>query len=183
VLLQVNSVKELQLVPVGQISVMQLHEFEAPILQVLGVESYVGKASLGPPTFAFNKDRGQFHSTAILRRLLSVKDAGAMRILGVTDADLFVPDTPFLFGESDRESHAGVVSIARLRGDTEIARRRVVTEVLHQTGHLIGLSYCEDARCIMANAQSLSEAERRLPQLCNNCKNELQRVRKQGGFL
>ncbi len=176
-------IKELQLVPVGQVSVMQLHEYEAPILQVLGVESYVGKTTLGPPTFAFNKDREQYHSTAVLRRLLSGKDPGALRILGVTDADLFIPDTPFLFGESDRESHAGVVSIARLRGDTEVARRRVVTEVLHQTGHLIGLSYCEDTRCVMANAQSLSEAERRMPQLCNNCKNELVRVRKQSGFL
>ncbi len=177
------SVKELQLVPVGQVSILTLHEFEAPILQILGVESYVGKAALGSPTFAFNKDRGQYHSTAVLRRQLAVKDAGALKILGVTDVDLFVPDTTFVFGESDRESHAGVVSIARLRGDTEIARRRVVTEVLHQTGHLIGLSYCEDSRCVMANAQSLSEAERRLPQLCNNCRNELTRVRKQSGFL
>ena len=86
------AVKELQLVPVGPVLGTFLKELEAPIAQVLGVEAYLGKATLGQPTFAFNKDRNQYHTTAIMRRLLTLKDPGAPLIIGVADVDLFVPE-------------------------------------------------------------------------------------------
>jgi archaemetzincin len=170
--------KELQLVGVGAVTPVALRDLEGPIQQVLTIGSYLGKVLLGTPTYAFNKDRGQYHTTAIMRRLLTIREPGTPYILGVTDVDLFTPDTPFVFGEADRDSHVAIFSLARLKGDTESARRRVVVEATHQAGHLVGLSYCEDPRCVMSLATSLPEAERRQAALCNNCKNELLRIRR-----
>lgn len=172
------AVKELQLVPVGPVLGVFLKELEAPIAQVLGVTAYVGKALLAQPAFAFNKDRNQYHTTAIMRRLLTLKDMGTPLIIGVADVDLFVPDSPFVYGEADRESHAAVMSLWRLKGEGEAWKRRTFVEAVHQAGHLVGLSYCEDARCAMYLATTITDAERRQLHLCNNCRNELAKIRR-----
>jgi archaemetzincin len=172
------AIRELQLVPVGGVPTDFLKELEPPIAQVLGVTAYVGKALLPQPTFAFNKDRKQFHTSAILRRLLTVKEMGTPLIMGVVDVDLFTPDSPFVYGEADREAHASVMSLSRLKGEGEAWKRRTFVEAVHQAGHLIGLSYCEDARCAMFMATTITDAERRQLHLCNNCRNELSKIRR-----
>lgn len=170
--------KELQLVAVGNVAVGFLKELEVPISQVLTVNVYLGKTMMPAPAYAFNKDRSQYHSTAIMRRLLTVRDSGTPLIMGVTDVDLFVPDSPFVYGEADRESHVAVMSLHRLKGDGEAWKRRTFIEAVHQAGHLIGLSYCEDVRCAMFLATSITDAERRQMHLCNNCRNELVKLRR-----
>jgi archaemetzincin len=172
------AVKELQLVPVGPVQGVFLKELEAPIAQVLGVAAYVGKPLLAQPGFAFNKDRNQYHTTAIMRRLLTIKDVGTPFIIGIADVDLFVPDSPFVYGEADRESHAAVMSLWRLKGDGDAWKRRTFVEAVHQAGHLVGLSFCEDARCAMYLATTITDAERRQLHLCNNCRNELVKIRR-----
>ena len=121
-----------------------------------GREAQVGKVALSRPDYAFNKDRSQYHCNAILRRLVTLLEPRQSMVLGVTDVDLFVPDSAFVFGEADREAHAAVVSTAKLRAgvSADQLRRRVQVEGVHQAGHLLGLSYCEDARCMMFFAQS-----------------------------
>lgn len=173
------AVKELQLVPVGPVLASFLRELEAPIMQVLGVTAYVGKGLLPQPAFAFNKDRNQFHSNAIMRRLLTVREPGALMVLGIVDVDLFVPDSQFVYGEADRESKSGVFSTFRLKTENqELLKRRATIEAVHQAGHLVGLSYCEDVRCTMFFATSLTDVDRRNLGLCNNCRNELNKLRR-----
>jgi archaemetzincin len=170
--------RELQLISVGSLPLSFLKELEEPLMAVLGVGVFTGKAVLQKPQYAFNKDRNQYHSNAIMRRLLTVKEPGVQLVLGVADIDLFVPDTPFVFGESDRESHAGVFSTFRFKSEGEAVKKRSQMEAAHQAGHLIGLSYCEDVRCLMFFATGLSEFDRRNFSLCNNCKNELNKLRR-----
>src|SRR4051812_27028952 len=107
--------KELQLVVVGTVPLTFLKELELPIAQVLGVQAYVGKPLLPEPNFAFNKDRSQYHTAAIMRRLLTLKDTGTPHLMGIVDVDLFVPDSNFVYGEADREAHVAVMSTHRLR--------------------------------------------------------------------
>ncbi len=172
------ALKELQFVPIGPVESAFLKELEAPLTQVLGVNAYVGKAVLPQPAFAFNKDRKQYHTTAIMRRLLTVKDTGAPLIMGIADVDLFVPDSPFVYGEADREARVSVMSLWRLKGEGDAWKRRTFVECVHQAGHLIGLSFCEDARCAMFLATTITDAERRQLHLCSNCCNELAKIRR-----
>ena len=170
--------KELQLVAVGGITPAMLKDIEEPIAGLLSVTVFAGKTALPKPQYAFNKDRNQYHTTAIMRRLLTLKDMGTPLIIGVADVDLFVPDSPFVYGEADRESHAAVMSLWRLKGEGEAWKRRTFVEAVHQAGHLVGLSYCEDARCAMYLATTITDAERRQLHLCNNCRNELAKIRR-----
>lgn len=169
--------KQLQLVVVGSAPAALLKELEEPLLQQLGLTAVANKPPLTTPTYAYNKDRQQYHTNAILRRLGPLSEDGNA-ILGLTDVDLFVPDAPFVFGDADREAHAAVLSIARLRLDAqgEAIRRRIRVEGLHQAGHLVGLSYCEDARCVMFLASSVAETDRKQPALCHVCRNEFSKL-------
>ena len=172
--------KVLLLVPVGGVTPAQLRDLEEPLVTQLGVAPVVAKVALTKPQYAFNKDRNQYHSNAIMRRLVPLLEPGQHAVLGVTDVDLFVPDSPFVFGEADRESRSAVVSVARLRAgsDGEQQRRRLQVEGVHQAGHLVGLSYCEDARCVMFLAQAPQDTDKKHVSLCNLCRNELQKLQR-----
>jgi archaemetzincin len=170
--------KEMQLVAVGEIALAHLKDIEEPIAALLGVTVFAGKSVLPRPQYAFNKDRNQYHSNAIMRRLLTIKEPGATMVLGIADVDLFVPDSQFVYGEADRESHSGVLSTFRLKTEGDALKRRMQIEGVHQAGHLVGLSYCEDVRCVMFFATSLADCDRRNLALCNNCRNELNKLRR-----
>jgi archaemetzincin len=168
----------LQLVSVGPTPLGLLKEMEEPLRTQLGILVVQSKAQLQTPTYAFNKDRNQYHCNAIMRRLGTLLEAGQQFVMGVVDVDLFVPDSPFVFGEADRESKIGIVSIARLRQGTDGdgVKRRAQVEAVHQAGHLVGLSYCDDPRCVMFLATNPSDCDRKNVSLCNVCRNELAKL-------
>jgi archaemetzincin len=168
------SSRVMQLVAIGSAPPSLLRDLEHPLTTQLAVTPIYSRAQLTSPSYAFNKDRNQYHSNAIMRRLVPLLESG-QTVLGLVDVDLFVPDSGFVFGEADRESRAAVLSLFRLRQGAEevLLRRRVQVEGLHQAGHLVGLSYCEDARCAMFLATTLQDVDRKQTALCHICRNEL----------
>lgn len=170
--------KVLQLVAMGNVAHQVLKELVEPLRTQLGLSSQVATQPLGVPTYAFNKDRSQYHSSAILRRLTASLAGPEQMLLAVTDVDLFMPDSPFVFGEADRDERVAVASLFRMRSDADpkAALRRAQSETVHQGGHLIGLSYCEDTRCVMFFAQQPQDCDRRGVTLCNLCRNELAKI-------
>ena len=171
--------KLLKLVSVGNTPPSLLKDVEEPLLTQLGIAMVPGKTHLPTPAYAFNKDRNQYHSNAIMRRLAPLLEPGQKFVMGLVDVDLFVPESPFVFGEADREAKVAVVSVARLRpqnSDADVLRRRTQVEVIHQAGHLLGLSYCDDSRCVMFFATSASDCDRKGLSLCNVCRNELAKL-------
>ncbi len=169
--------KTVQLMSIGNAPTGLLKELDSPLQAQLSLGTTPGKATLANPTYAFNKDRSQYHSNAIMRRLAPLVE-GDLGVLALCDVDLFVPDSAFVFGEADREAKVALLSVARLRlgVDPEHLKRRVQTEGLHLAGHLVGLSYCEDARCVMFLATSPQDVDRKQAALCHVCRNELSKL-------
>src|SRR5688500_14893782 len=130
--------KALLLVPVGNISLALLKELEEPLRTQLSLTAVPGKSALPTPVYAFNKDRNQYHSNAVMRRVGTLMDPSHHFALGILDVDLFVPDSPFVIGEADRESRVALVSTFRLKqgAEADTLRRRVQVEAVHQAGHL-----------------------------------------------
>ncbi len=167
------------LVALGNVSRPLLGELVAELGTLLGIAVGPAGAPQQRPQYAFNEARGQYHSTAILRRLAHAR-SGDVPVLGVTDVDLFVPDAPFVFGEADRDAKTAVVSIARLQQgadgrpvEPERLRRRLLVESIHEMGHLMGLSHCADARCAMYLSHKAADSDRKEPGLCAVCRGAL----------
>jgi len=126
--------------------------------------------SLDKPQYAFNKDRGQYHATSILRRLSSLRGQ-AVPVVGIVDVDLFLPDAPYVIGDADRDAGAAIFSLSRLtHADPEKVRRRIQVETVHGAGHLLGLSHCSDFRCAMFFSRDAADADRKGPGLCASCR-------------
>lgn len=174
--------KVVQLVAVGNIPGHLMAEVMEPLQTQLSVQPVKGSVPLTDPKYAFNKDRNQYHSQAIMRRLVPLMQPGQNFALGICEVDLFVPDSPFVFGEADRESRTALVSLFRLRQGADNAHyiRRVQIETVHQTGHLLGLSYCDDSRCVMFLASAPTDLDKKNVALCNVCRNELGKLNRQG---
>ena len=170
--------KTVQLVPLGTLPLSLIKDLEEPLLTQLGVTAVPGKAALPTPVYAFNKDRDQYHCSAIIRRVTALVEGGQAAVIAVTDVDLFEPDTAFVFGESDRESKVAIVSVFRLQESAgpELLKRRLQVELAHQAGRLLGLSFCEEPRCIMYLPSSVAEVDRKNLALCNVCRNELAKL-------
>ena len=109
------------------------------------------------PEFAFHGERQQYHSSEILQRMQRYVSAESWRILGVAAADLYIPILTFVFGEAQMGGPCAVVSANRLRqefyglsADRTILRERLLKEAVHEIGHTLDLTHCDDYRCAMA---------------------------------
>ena len=120
-------------------------------------------------------DRKQHSSHRILLWLAANRPRGTARLIGLTDADLFIPVLTFVFGEAQLKGPVAVVSTARLAGaglPGEAARFpiRLRTEVIHELGHTFGLLHCTSPRCAMARSASLRDVDAKHPDLCETCR-------------
>ena len=168
----------ISLVPVGEVSRLHLEllaEGLAPALRVacsIQVDGF-------DVAFAFDTLRGQYRSTEILRRLTKLPAAETWRLLGVTEADLFIPVLTFVFGEAQLgpvSAARALVSMHRLRQefyglppDPQLLSARLLKESLHELGHTVGLRHCSDYRCVMSSSHSIEDIDLKLAQFCRSC--------------
>jgi archaemetzincin len=167
------------LLPVGQIDVATFDIIRRPVEDIYGRRTEIG-SSLPVPKYAHNPTREQFHSSAILKRVEEARRAEWDAAVGITEADLFVPEVPYIFGEADRSTRSALISLRRLRpeagpADTrrDILARRFISEVVHQIGLIRGLAHCPNNRCVMYLAAAVSDIDKRGSTLCANCRKRL----------
>lgn len=133
------------------------------------------------PEYTYNEDRGQYHSTAILKFLAQNVPEDALRVLAITDADLFIPQLNFVFGEAAIDGTVSIISLHRLHPefygeptDKELFFERAIKEAIHELGHTFGLRHCLNPDCVMFFSNNIHDTDRKSTYLCGRCAEELQ---------
>jgi archaemetzincin len=147
-------------------------EFPVPVreIELPGVE------------FAYDPGRRQYRSIEVLEMLVEQCPADAVKLLAVTECDLFIPVLTFVFGQAQLGGRVAVVSLARLRQEfyglpenREVFLERVLKEALHETGHTFGLVHCADGDCAMSLATNIRQIDRKRAAFCASCEGQLRR--------
>jgi archaemetzincin len=94
------------LVALGSVPHRLVQAASDTLRETLDISSRIAP-SLDRPQYAFNKDRGQYHATSIIRRLASIRGQAAP-VVGIVDVDLFLPDAPYVIGDADRDAGAAI---------------------------------------------------------------------------
>jgi len=163
------------LVPVGRVDRAHLEFLSEGLASRLRVACSIQPEGFDL-AFAYNPLRGQYHSTEILKRLLQNSASESWRVLGVTEADLYIPILTFVFGEAQLSDHGAVVSMHRLRQefygmptDHQLLGERLLKESLHELGHTFGLRHCSDYRCVMSPSHAVERIDLKLAEFCEGC--------------
>ena len=167
---------QIQLLPFGSVPAELLAELRDGLCREFPVRCDV----LPPepePRFAFNITRQQYLSTEILARMVKRNAPAAVRLLGVTLVDLYIPILTFVFGEAQLRGNCALVSAHRLRQefyglptDALLFRERLLKEAVHELGHTLTLSHCEDFECVMAPSHGVEWVDLKTSKFCRSCR-------------
>ncbi len=159
--------------PVGSVEAALLEALRSSVEQVFGIPCRLG-TPLDIPDGAFDLRRRQYNAEHILRSL-PIPTRG--RVLGVVDADLYVPRLNFVFGLADMVNRRALIALARLRqefyglpAEPALFLQRMVKEAVHELGHTFGLGHCQDSRCVMAFSNTLGDTDRKAGAFCERCR-------------
>lgn len=126
--------------------------------------------------FAYNEKRDQYHSTIILEKLTESAPAEALKVIGITHVDLFIPILTHVFGEAQLGGTSCIISSYRLDQALSSAglgssfESRVVKEAIHELGHTFKLRHCPEKTCIMHYCRSVNDVDHKSGQFCRYCR-------------
>jgi archaemetzincin len=171
--------KLLELLPIGNLDGRLLFDLGPALADALRVPCEIASGRMDP-AFAFHRERQQYHSTEILNAMQDIVTPNSWRVLGIAAVDLYIPILTFVFGEAQMGGPCAVVSLHRLRQefyglpeDDEVLRQRLLKEALHEVGHTLDLTHCDDYQCAMAPSHAVEWIDLKDSALCSACQDRV----------
>ena len=167
---RVMSKLHIELVRIGDVSEDLITKVVEVIEEAfnLKVELY---NSLEPPVRAYNSLRGQYVADEVLLYAASKRQSPNAILLVIANIDAYVEGLNFVFGLALPLMRKAIVSTHRLYSeDKYLYRERVLKEVLHEFGHLLGLGHCSNSKCVMFFSNSLLDTDHKTSCFCSRCK-------------
>jgi archaemetzincin len=136
----------------------------------------VREGELPSADFALDERRGQYSSVAVLEMLVQHTPEDALKLLALTERDLFIPVLTFVYGQAQLGGRVGLVSMARLHQEfyglppkRQVFLERASKEGLPGAGHTFGLVHCADRRCVMSLATNIRQLDFKQAAFCAVC--------------
>jgi archaemetzincin len=155
---------------------IDLKEVDEHIKKDFGFPTKTLQSTINPED-SYNSMRKQYHSTNILKEMLDEFPSDALKMIGITTSDLFIPILTFVFGEAQLDGKVGIVSSARLSQEfyglppnQSLLKRRLIKEIKHELGHTFGIVHCSLRECVMSVANNIADVDAKGISFCEGCR-------------
>lgn len=169
----------IDIVPIGTTKETYLTFLRQSLSQVFKIETRIRNHPVDLST-VYDSNRNQYNSSALLFQLIQDPPPETLKILGVTEVDLFIPIFTFLFGEAQLNGIGALVSTHRLHNkfygipdDEELLKIRLLKEAIHELGHTFGLIHCFTLRCVMNTSTYVEDIDQKSANFCRSCEREI----------
>jgi archaemetzincin len=169
----------IDIIPIGEVEETLLLFLKQNLFQTFNIETRIRNCRFDL-SLVYDPARNQYNSTGLLLELINDTPPETLKILGVTELDLFIPIFTFLFGEAQLNGIAALVSTHRLRNqfygipeDKERLKNRLLKEGIHELGHTFGLIHCFALKCVMKSSTYVEEIDQKSPAFCRVCEQEI----------
>jgi archaemetzincin len=170
-----NSKPYILIAPIDSYEPATLDHLCLEIHQLFDIETQINQV-IESIEFAFDPTRRQYHSTAILEQLTPKAPRSALKVLAITQKDLFIPILTHVFGEAQLGGTSCIISTFRLQNGIPPLNvqltilNRMVKEAAHELGHTFNIRHCQDPACIMRYCRSEGDVDRKSDQFCRYCR-------------
>jgi archaemetzincin len=162
-------------VPVGNVPELAPKVIAAHIIGYLNLPAEILKP-LDSPISAFDEIQNQYNAVKILNAFESMPYDHYDKVIGVFEADLFIPTFAYVFGEAKQGGKHALVSLFRLaKGLADhdppwsLLFERAAKVAMHELGHLYNLSHCEDKNCLMHYSGGIADLDNIPLYFCRYC--------------
>lgn len=167
--------KRLSVVPFGSIEEPVLLSVVRTVEETFRFD-VVRMPAVDMPDIGFDRHTEQYEASSLLRHVVRSLPHDAIKILGITRCDLYIPMLSFVFGFAQVNGPAAVISLARLRQEfyafpprPDLLALRAAKEAVHEMGHCFGLLHCPERTCAMSLSHSVQGVDGKLSDLCPAC--------------
>jgi archaemetzincin len=165
----------LAILPFGDVPAEELRFLDELLGAAFGADTLLLDA-VETPRYAYSLARAQYDADVLLDELFARLPERCLRVVGVTQADLFVSGRTFVFGYAHLSDGVALFSSARFREEFYGRRRdrgrlcaRVCRAVVHEVGHTFGNPHCSDGRCVMHPVTHIETLDQLAPWYCAAC--------------
>jgi archaemetzincin len=163
------------ILPMGEVATDELRFLDELMGAAFGADTLV-LDPMETPSHAYSVPRAQYDADLLLDDLFARFPERCLRIVGVTQADLYVSGRTFVFGYAHLADGLAIYSTARFREefygrrrDVGRQRARVCRAVIHEIGHTFGNPHCQDAACVMHPVTHVETLDALAPWYCADC--------------
>jgi archaemetzincin len=149
-------------------------------LEAVFAEPVVVLSDIALPKSAFYAPRSRYRAEKLLDFLRPRLPAGALRIAGITAADISTTKPPYddwgILGLATIDGSTCVLSTFRCHRrakNAEQARVRFAKTAVHELGHTFGLEHCPNRGCLMEDGGGSVLTTDRERDLCLDCRTRL----------